>query len=410
MLSMKDLASGRSGLKALLALALTAIAVTAVGVSGGGAATDGAQLGTQLPKTRAQAAAIARAAAIRDAARAGGRTEAPKGKVIGYMHLSSQTEASVRMLDGLQTIAKLFGFTVKVCDPNFDPRKVAQCATSLVAQNPDIVIVEAADPGASGAGLREAFNRKIPWIVTGALQTPSRFVTAQYVPDERAQTRVLDDWFFGQIERRVGKGNAAEIAAWQAPPVGPGVRARDVQRKQDLRRYPAIKEIYTRDIDLSNPVQDTLQTTTQVVEQNPGVDGLWQTCDFCVGPMAQALDAKGLKGANRPILTGIYSTRETRKAIREGRVDGVVQNNFEAMGWVAMDQALEFWARGKPFHPNNRVFTNGYSMRLLLSWIETRANVGNNPNFVKNNGEDYVTFFTTKWNREFGTRILKPPT
>lgn len=407
---MKDQVRVRRGTAVVLALVLMTLAATAAGVSTGDAANARAEGTTALPKNRAEAARIARAAAIKDAGRAGGRVAAPKGKVIGYMHLSSQTEASVRMLAGLRTISKLFGYTVKVCDPNFDPRKVAQCATSLVAQKPDIVIVEAADPGASGAGLQEASRRKIPWIVTGALQTPSKLVTAQYVPNEREQTRVLDDWFFGQIERRVGKGNAAEIGAWQAPPVGPGVRARDVQRKADLARFPAIKEIFTRDIDLSNPVQDTFQTTTQLVEQNPGVDGLWQTCDFCVGPMAQALDAKGLTGSKRPILTGIYSTQETRKAIREGRVDGVVQNNFEVMGWVAMDQALEFWARGKRFYPNNQVFTKAYSMPLLQSWIETRANVGNNPNFVKNNGEDYVTFFTTKWNREFGTSILKPPT
>ncbi len=108
------------------------------------------------------------------------------------------------------------------------------------------------------------------------------------------------------------------------------------------------------------------------------------------------------------MLAGIYSTRETRKAIREGRVDGVVQNNFEVMGWVAIDQALQAWARGKKFWPNNSVFTKAYSIPILQTWIETKANVGTNPNLVKNNGEDYITYFTTKWNREFGTKVLKP--
>jgi ABC-type sugar transport system substrate-binding protein len=399
---------GRRRIGLILATALIAIAAAVIGVGGIGAAGQENEALSALPKNRAQAATIARAAAIKDAAKAGGKTTAPTGKVIGYMHLSSQTEASIRMLEGLKTIAKLFGYKVNVCDPNFDPQKVAQCATSLVAQNPDIVIVEAADPGASGAGLQEAFKQKIPWIVTGALQTPSKFVTAQYVPDERELTRVLDNWFFQRIEQKVGKGTPAEIGAWQAPPVGPGVRARDAQRKIDLARFPAIKETYTRDIDLSNPVQDTLQTTQLLVEQNPGIDGLWQTCDFCVGANAQALDTKGLEGAERPVLVGIYSTRETRQAIKEGRVDGVVQSNFEAMGWVAMDQALEFWARGKKFFPNNKVFKQGYSMQILQPWIETKANVGTNINKVNNNGEDYVTYFTTKWNREFGTKILKP--
>jgi ABC-type sugar transport system substrate-binding protein len=384
---------------ALLALTAAALAAAIAGASVGGAAA---------PPTRAAAAAQARAAAIKDAKKAGGRTKAPTGKTIAYMHLSSQTEASVRIYNGLQTIAKLFGFKLVSCDPNFDPAKVATCATSLVAQNPSIVIVEAADPGASGAGLRQAFGRKIPWIITGALQTPSRYVTAQYVPDERAQTKFLDNWFFKKIEARVGKSQPAEIGAWQAPPVGAGVRARDVQRKADLAGYPNIKETYTHDIDLPNAVQDTLNTTLNLVQQNPKIVGLWQTCDFCVGPMAQALDQLKLTGNKRPILTGIYSTRETRKAIQEGRVDGVVENNFDAMGWVAMDQALENWARGKRFWPNNSVFTKAYSLKILQPWMETKANVGTNFNVVKNNGEDFVTYFTTKWNREFGTKILKP--
>ena len=391
----------RRRLKAAGVAAVTAALVVSVGVGTTAASTNA------LPKNRAEAAKQARQAAIKDAARAGGKVAKPTGKTVAYMHLSTQTEASVRVFEGLKTITRLFGWKLISCDPNFDPQKVAQCATSLVAQKPDIVIVEAADPGASGAGLQAAAKQKIPWIITGALQTPSKSVTAQYVPDEKAMTKTLDDWFLGKIKQRVGSGEA-EIAAWQAPPVGPGVRARDVQRKADLKRFSGFKEIFTHDIDLANAVQDTLKTTTQVVEQNPGVDGLWQTCDFCVGPMAQALDAKGLTGTERPVLAGIYSTRETRKAIREGRVDGVVQNNFEVMGWVAIDQALEVWARGKKFYPDNKVFTKAYSIPVLQTWIETKANVGSNPNLVKNNGEDYITFFTTKWNKEFGTKILKP--
>lgn len=381
-------------------LVILALTIT-VGATAGQSASDA------LPKNRAEAMAQAKAAAIKDAAKAGGRAQKPTGKTIAYMYLSTQTEASVRIFNGLKTIAGLFGWKLISCDPNFDPQKVAQCATSLVAQNPDIVLAASADPGASGAGLQEAFKRKIPWIIMGALQTPSKYVTAQYVPDEKALTKVLDTWFFQRIKARVGTENA-EIAAWQAPPVGPGVRARDAQRKADLAAFPGIKETFTHDIDLANAVQDTLKTTTQVVEQNTGIDGLWQTCDFCVGPMAQALDAKGLRGNDRPVLVGIYSTRETRKAIREGRVDGVVENNFEVQGWVAIDQALQAWARGKSFWKDSTVFTKAYSIPMLQTWVETRANVGNDPNIVKNNGEDYVTYFTTKWNKEFGTKILKP--
>jgi ABC-type sugar transport system substrate-binding protein len=351
---------------------------------------------------RDAAAEEAREAALKDAEALGGRIDPPTGKKIAYIHLSAQAEASQRVHAGLEEIAELFGFELIVCDPNFDPQRVAQCATSLVAQNPDLVITEAADPGAAGAGLREAASRDIPWITTGAGQTPSEFVTAEYVPDEKSQTQFLDEWFFGTIQQRVGDEEAT-IIAFQASPVGPAVRARDEQRKQDLAQFPNIREIVTHEIDLANAPQDVVNTTRTALEQNPGLDGIWQTCDFCVPLNAQAVDTAGLEGEDRPVIAGIYSGPETRKRIAEGSIDGVVENNFEVMGWVAMDQALEFWARNKEFHPDNSVFTEGYSIQMLVPWIMTKDNVGDDFNVINNQGEDYRTYFLTKWNAEFGT-------
>lgn len=352
---------------------------------------------------REKAAEEAREAAMADAEKLGGKVDPPKGMKIAYIHLSAQAEASQRVLKGLQEITKLFGFELIVCDPNFDPQRVAQCATSLVAQRPDLVITEAANPGAAGAGLRAASERSIPWITTGAGQTPSRFVTAEYVPDERTQTEFLDEWFFETIKERVGDEEAT-IAAFQASPVGPAVRARDVQRKQDLESYPNIKEIVTHEINLANAPQDVINTTKTTLEQNPGLDGIWQTCDFCVPLNAQSVDSLGLEGDERPVIAGIYSGPETRKRISEGSIDGVVENNFEVMGWVAMDQALEHWARDKEFHPDNSVFTEAYSIDMLVPWIMTKENVGADFKVIANQGEDYRTYFLTKWNAEFGTK------
>jgi ABC-type sugar transport system substrate-binding protein len=353
---------------------------------------------------REAAAQEAREAALADAEALGGATDPPTGKKIAYIHLSAQAEASQRVHAGLEEIAGLFDFELIVCDPNFDPARVAQCATSLVAQNPDIVITEAADPGAAGAGLREANRRGIPWITTGAGQTPSEFVTAEYVPDERTQTQFLDEWFFETITGRFGD-EEAKIISFQASPVGPAVRARDERRKEDLEDYPSIQEIVAHEIDLSNPAQDVINTTKTTLEQNPGLAGIWQTCDFCVPLNAQAVDSLGLQGDDRPVIAGIYSGPETRQRIAEGSIDGVVENNFEVMGWVAMDQALEHWARDRDFHPDNSVFTEGYSIDLLVPWIMTEENVGDDFNVINNQGEDYRTYFLTKWNAEFGTDL-----
>jgi ABC-type sugar transport system substrate-binding protein len=351
---------------------------------------------------REAAAEEAREAALADAEELGGKTDPPTGKKIAYIHLSAQAEASQRVHAGLKEITDLFDFELIVCDPNFDPQRVAQCATSLVAQNPDLIITEAANPGAAGAGIQSASERRIPWITTGAGQPPSEFVTAEYVPDEETQTQFLDEWFFETIKERVGDEEAT-FGAFQGSAVGPAVRARDVQRKKDLEQYPNIKEVVTHEIDLSNAAPDVLNTTKTMVEQNEGLDGIWQTCDFCVPLNAQAVDSLRLEGEDRPVIAGIYSGPETRKRIAEGSIDGVVENNFEVMGWVAMDQALEHWARDKEFHPDNSVFTEAYGIDMLVPWIMTKDNVGDDSAVINNQGEDYRTYFLAKWNAEFGT-------
>lgn len=343
--------------------------------------------------------AQAKAAATADAVKAGGKITAPTGKKIGYMHLSESTEASVRLLDGVKQAAALFGFDVITCDPNFDAAKTAQCMTTLVAQSPDLIILEADATAALGGGLQTAASKGIPVIMAGALQAPSKYFTAQYVPDEKKLTTVLDTFLFGKIKDRVGS-KAATIAAFQAPQVGPGVIERDTQRGKDLKAYPNLSQ-QTHDIDLSNAIQDTISQTKTFVAEKPNLQAIWQTCDFCAAANSQALDQLGLSGDKRPFIGAIYTTKQTRAQIKDGKITGAVELNFGAMGWVALDQALEHWARKKPFATDNSVFTSGYGIQMLQPWIVTQDNVGD-PAVVRNQREDYVTYFETKWNAEFG--------
>lgn len=341
----------------------------------------------------------AKTAALADAKKAGASIAAPKDKTIAFMWLSKSTEASQRQFADLKEAAGLFGFKVIECDPNFDPAKTAQCATSLVARNPSLILASAAPTPAIAAGLKAAKERGIPWIGIGALQAPSPYLTAQYVPNEERETEMLDTWLFDLVEERVGDKEGV-IGAFQAPQVGPGVIARDTQRAKDLAGRPGLSQ-KTHDIDLSDPVQDTIKTTKTLVQQNPGLVALWNTCDLCAAPMGQALDQLGLSGDKRPLTAGYYTTKQSRQMIKDGKLTGAVEVNFGAMAWVALDQALEHWARGTKFAEDSTVFDKGYGIKLMQPWIVTKANVGDVA-VVHNQAEDYVTYFKTKWNAEFG--------
>lgn len=385
-------------------LALGLVAVLAAGCGGdddtattaAGTTSDG---GAPTTGVAADRTAEAKAAAEADAEKAGGPVDPPKGKKIGFMYLSKSTEASVRQYEDLKIAADLFGYEVVTCDPNFDPAKTAQCATSLVAAKPDLIISAASPTSALGGGLKAAHDQGIPWIMSGAIQTPSKYYTAQYVPDERELSKTLNEWVFGQLQERNGKVEGT-LVAFQAPTVGAGVIDRDKQRAEDLRAHPELKQ-KTHDINLADAVQDTIKTTKQFVQSTPDVVALWNTCDFCTPPMGQALDQLGKNGDDRPLTVGIYTTKQSREQIAAGKVSGAVENNFGAQSMVAIDQALQHWARDKPFAKDASVFSEGYGIKILEPWIVTKDNVGDT-SVVRNQGEDYQTYFKTKWAQEFG--------
>lgn len=394
--------NGRRRVGTMLAMVtcLAAAGITGCGSDGDGPTTSAA--GTDAApaaEVDTERTAAARTAALEDAEKAGGEVAAPTDKTIGFMYLSKSTEASVRLHDGLKAAADLFGFDVVTCDPNFDPAKTAQCMTTLVAQSPDLILLSAAPTAALGGGLKTAADKDIPVVMIGALQAPSPSYTAQYVPDEKRLSKALNEWLFGLVSERVGD-DAATIAAFQAPNVGQGVIDRDVQRKADLEAFPKLKQV-THDINLADAVQDTRSRTRSLVQQNPDLQALWQTCDFCAPPMAQALDQLGLQGDDRPFTGAFYTSKQSREMIKAGKLSGAVEVNYGVQSWVTLDQALQNWARKTPFAKTNAVFQDGYGIEMLQPWIVTQENVGD-PAVVRNQGEDYETYFRTKWNAEFG--------
>jgi ABC-type sugar transport system substrate-binding protein len=372
---------------------LSAVLVCGLAYAGSAAATS-ARPNAQPP------AQVAAQAALKDAAKLGAKVKAPTGKKIGFIHLSAQSASSQRMLAAAKQAAKIFGFKVVSCDPNFDPQKIQQCASAMVAQGAGLILSVAQEPVNLGGGLGDAYKRNIPWVGISGAVTPSKYVI-QYIPDQASLTHFYDMWLFGEMKKRVGAGKTATLMSLGAPGVGLAARISEDQRLKDIKADGQIREVVTHSLDLTNIVQDTLKTTTQTVGQYPDLTGTWTICDFCVPLMAQALDTAGLTGSKRPVVSGFYTTPQTTADIRKGTVDGVVELPYEVSSWVAIDQAVELWARGKKMYPNLNVFTKAYSLKFLQPYIFTKANIGATGT-APILGPDFVTYFKTKWKAEFG--------
>jgi ABC-type sugar transport system substrate-binding protein len=392
-----DRARRPSIMRVFLATAIMGCLIACVGVlSGSGLAGSQSRLapvgGYIYAGTAAQTAA-ARAAGLKDA---GPRVKAPTGKTIGVIQLSGTSSQSIGVLATARQIAKMFGYKVIVCDPNFDPQKIPQCATSIVAQNPSVIFSVSTNTGAMGSGFRDAISRGIAWfsVVSGVVPASG---LRDYGKDGFELTKVIDTYLFQRM-RQTNKGSKLKLFAIGAPTVGLASANEGKQLARDVKAAGDI-QLINHDLDLSNAVQDTLKTSQQVLQQNPDLAGMWTLCDFCLPLMAQVVNKA--QGSNRhTVVAGLYANPQAIAGVRNGRIDAVSDYPWQSSVWVGMDQALQQWARGKPI-AGPSVYSR-YRLPFMRPYLIRKSNVGNFGAVIPVYGPDYQKYFTTKWTKEFG--------
>lgn len=361
--------------------------------NGGDGAADARPAGGYVWAGTEEETEEARQAGERDA---GEPVDPPRGKSIGIIQLSGQSATSLAVTDAAKEIAELFGYKVHVCDPNFDPQKVPQCATSIVSQNPSVIFSVSQNPGPMGSAVREAAARGIPWFGTGSASTKSPHLN-DYGIDGFEIAKVLDEWLISRIQER-GEAAPKKIFAITAPTVGQASLNQENQLKEDVRAASGV-ELIKHDLDLANAVQDTLNVTRQTLEQNPDLAATWTLCDFCIPLMAQVVEQK--QGADRrTLVAGLFSNPETIADIRRGGIDAVGDYAWALPVWVAMDQVLQHWTRGERIVEGFDVFRT-YPLPFMEPYVITRENAldsGPAPIY----GPDFETYFRTKWAKEFG--------
>ncbi len=372
------------------ALAVSSIALCALlAVAGTAAGHSTATVGGYV---YAGTAADTKAAETAGAKAAGAKVSAPTGKTIAVILLSGTSSESIGVVATAKQIGKMFGYKVITCDPNFDPQKVVQCATSMVAQHPAVVFSVSTNTGAMGSGFTQAVSQGIPWfdVVSAAVPAKGLF---NYGTDGFKLTKILDAYMFKQM-KAASAGKKPTLFGIDAPTVGIASANESKQVKKDAKA--AGIQLTLHNLDLSNAVQDAISSSKQALQQNPGLGGMWTYCDFCLPLMAQQAQTAGSKA----VVAGEYANPAAVNGIKKGTIDAVSDLAWQASVWVAMDQALQHWARKTPIAHGPAVFSK-YPLKFFEPYLITRSNVGSGtaiPVF----GPDYQTYFTTKWKKEFG--------
>lgn len=378
-------------------VATAAIGLAALSIGWSPAA---AQTGNWVLQKTDESIAAAKAAGLADAARDGGAVAAPTGKKIGLILLSMQSPANYRIAETAKKLGAQFGFEVIICDPDFDAQRVAQCATSIVAQRPDAVLSDAHEPTTLGSALNDARDMGIPWFALVVNVSPSPALM-QYGITGREVGAVYDKWLLDEIARRKGEGKPLKVMALGAPALGAALLAQQEQLAEDIKARPGAELTVQHDLDLPNIVQDTLNITKQTLGQNPDLGGTWTVCDFCVPLIAQVYDSEGLTGEKRPVVGGNYTTPQSVDLIRQGKVDGVVDISFESSIYVVFDQLLQKWARDRAINNSPDVFSTAYSLKFMEPYMVTKENIGSGSD-IPIFGANYEDYFAAKWGAEFG--------
>lgn len=385
-----------------LGLLCLAVSVAACGSASQGAGSSGSAI------TKAAAVGSVPGSARTARAIAAGDTVAtkqgPKVKLptvtVGILQLNAQAEVAARIEQGVKDAAKAIGWKTISCDSQGNPAMMASCGSSLLNQNVNVIMSIAIEPAAIEAQLRQAKAKHVPWLDIGGGVTPNALFAAQYAPRETEMSTLIDHYLIKRLQQRPGKTKTIAISTFSSVWAGK-------QRSDALHRDLAgtdVRIVSEHQSDLSNEIADAQRSVTSQLTAFPNVDGLLGTADYPLPVMGRIVAAKfpGKSFPQRPLVVGYLDDLVNLNAIRTGQADALATMRLDTPSWVAVDQAAEYFARKRAFHPEAYLnAAQAYGLTLNDATLITRQNLPSAGQYVQPR-EDFESLFRAKWAREFG--------
>ncbi len=328
----------------------------------------------------------------------GPKTTLPMEK-IGILQITASAESALDAQLAIQAAAKAIGWTTVVCDAEGDPVKTATCGLSLLAEKVNAIISISNQPSEFVTALQQAKAKGIPVINVAGDVGPNPAIVGSYAPNNAEQGSILAAYV---MKRLSGLPEIKDIAVETFPSTWGTARTDAITAA--VKQDPAVKIAATSSTDPTNVQQGTAQTVTNQLTQNPSLKAIWFSYDVAADAGAQAAAQKfpGKSFPDRPLVTTFGTDSGTLALLRSGEIDAVVENATEVDSWVAIDQLAEFFARHRTITPGptDGDFPEYDGFQIASYRIFTKANVP--PSGPVPPIADYVAFFTTKWQAEFG--------
>ncbi|MBU1587172.1 MAG: substrate-binding domain-containing protein [Actinobacteria bacterium] len=266
---------------------------------------------------------------------AGSSNGAVPTKTIGVWQSQGDGDGEVQTLAAIQEAADAVGWTTVVTDSAGDPQKMASTMQSLITQKVDAILTIYVATGLIAPQLQAAADAGIPVISVGYQGTPADNITAEYAPDQGAQTSMLLERMGADLPKG---GTVAPLAV--AGYYG-------IDQEVDVLNAEAADYNFTPLERVDVPVTDIFGGTTSaaidVLNANPDLAALFTTLDIGVQSTVPALTQ-----TNRDVpIYGFGAIPGSLSFVREGGVTLVTSDGAKA-GFIAIDSLLAFWIDGTP--------------------------------------------------------------
>jgi ABC-type sugar transport system substrate-binding protein len=222
--------------------------------------------------------------------------EALRGKKVGFVPISMGFDLTQGWLAGMQRQAKELGYSIVVRDPNWSVESGIEAINSLIAEKPDVLIIQNNDNRSYNRLVRRALDSGIPTIqVQQRVQTASdAYIGPDWVDLGRRTAE-------GLVER-CGAGTSGKVAIVQGATAAPASILMLQGIEETLKAHPEIHVVSSQAADWD--ATKAYGITSTVIKQNPdlcGVAGFWDVAD---AGTAGAIREAGLQGKVSLVTSG----------------------------------------------------------------------------------------------------------
>ena len=379
---------------AVLAMSLIAAGCGDDDDDGGGGGTSG---GGGIGEGTGSAKAKAKESGEQAAKDAGGATELPPSKTVGFLQILGGIESADRTANAVKVALSEVGYKMVLCDGAGDPTKWATCADSLLGRGVDAIFTTGIEPSAVAPQLKKAKAQDIPFVQVGGLVSPG--YNGSYYPDEPEAGKILSEYVLKEMDKVPEK--PAQIIAHDYP--APWATSRTDELEKLVKAAPDDYEITaTTQTDPANLVNGTRKSVTDQITSSPDTNLFWFSFDSAgqVGGQAVAAKFPGKQFPEKPLVATFHADLGTLELMKGGAVDVALDVPYDAGPWVGVDQLLEYWGRDTPFAKEPQPSYPGIGTVYDYE-VVTKDNLPPEGEY-REPANDFVTFFKTKWAAEFG--------